>query len=103
MKLLYIVIFVIITSLLFSCYCCLYDHNLDFLVYCHNTLFTIDFHHTQFQASPGNLSQFEEILFGANNELTVTTGVIGVKLASESGHRVCKRFIYFAVYCQNLL
>lgn len=52
-------------------------------------------HYLQFQASPGNLSQFEEILFGANNELTVTTGVIGVKLASEGGHRVCKRLNFY--------
>ncbi|XP_071527563.1 DNA mismatch repair protein Msh2 [Panulirus ornatus] len=40
------------------------------------------------KASPGNLSQFEEVLFGANNELTVTTGVMAVKLGTENGQRM---------------
>ncbi|CAL4080919.1 unnamed protein product, partial [Meganyctiphanes norvegica] len=42
----------------------------------------------EFKASPGNLSQFEELLFGANSDLTLTTGVIAVKVANDNGQRV---------------
>lgn len=42
----------------------------------------------EYKASPGNLSQFEEILFGGSSELNVTTGVMAVKLANESGQRI---------------
>uniref|UniRef100_A0A2C9K9M9 DNA mismatch repair proteins mutS family domain-containing protein n=1 Tax=Biomphalaria glabrata TaxID=6526 RepID=A0A2C9K9M9_BIOGL len=37
-----------------------------------------------FKGSPGNLCQFEELLFG-NTEMSVTGGVLGLKIANENG------------------
>lgn len=39
------------------------------------------------QGSPGNLQQFEDLLF-AGNDVSMATGVIGVKLTNENGQRM---------------
>nr|CAG4643786.1 EOG090X02H9 [Lepidurus arcticus] len=39
------------------------------------------------KASPGNITQFEELLFG-NTEQTISTGILGVKIGTENDQRL---------------
>lgn len=39
------------------------------------------------QGSPGNLQQFEDLLF-TGNDVSMATGVIAVKLTNENGQRM---------------
>lgn len=39
------------------------------------------------QGSPGNLQQFEDILF-TGSDVSMATGVIGIKVANENGQRL---------------
>ena len=43
-------------------------------------------HHVT-QGSPGNLQQFEDILF-TGNDVATATGVLAIKLANENGQRM---------------
>ncbi|XP_045124255.1 DNA mismatch repair protein Msh2-like isoform X1 [Portunus trituberculatus] len=42
----------------------------------------------EYKASPGNLSQLEEVLFGASTDRTITTGVMAVKVAPDGNQKV---------------
>lgn len=51
-----------------------------------------------FQASPGNLQQFEDVLFG-NNEMSSSAGVMAFKLLGDSGQKVNEILVCTFCFC----
>ena len=68
------------------------------------TVMSIKIEHCS-QASPGNLQEFEEVLFG-NNDMSASAVVMAIKLGTDSvGQKVlscllaCSYFLFVLDYC----